>query len=135
MEKTVQMKLGSQILMASNQTHAKESVDESFYSIAMFKVWYIPDYFILVNKNRLNTLFLSQRIPFPPNKGEKIRTFHQIKFLRNNNHRIFLCSPYISEDELIHFKHFTQQYGVQTNWCKLGHKYLRYLSLLDFLWF
>ncbi len=76
----------------------------------------------------MNTLFLAQRVPYPPNKGEKIRTFHQIEYLLNENHRIFLCSPYTSEDELEFFEKFTQKYGVQSKNCKLGNKYLRYLS-------
>jgi len=76
----------------------------------------------------LKILFLSQRVPYPPNKGEKIRTFHQIKYLLNNKHDIFLCSPYVLEDELIHFKSFTQKYGVHSEQSKLGHIYLRHLS-------
>jgi len=30
---------------------------------------------------RKNILFLTHRVPFPPNKGDKIRTFHQIEYL------------------------------------------------------
>jgi sugar transferase (PEP-CTERM/EpsH1 system associated) len=36
-----------------------------------------------------NLLFLSQRIPFPPDKGDKIRSWHILKHLRRT-HRIFL---------------------------------------------
>jgi len=76
----------------------------------------------------VKTLYLSQRIPYPPNKGEKIRTFHQIKYLLENDHDIFLCCPYTSDDELELFKQFTDQYGVHTQQCKLGSKVLRYFS-------
>jgi sugar transferase (PEP-CTERM/EpsH1 system associated) len=38
-------------------------------------------------------LFLSHRIPYPPNKGEKIRTFNQIKFLAELGHDIHVISP------------------------------------------
>lgn len=76
----------------------------------------------------MKTLYLSQRIPYPPNKGEKIRTFHQIKYLLENDHDIFLCCPYASDDELNFFEQFTDQYGVQTQQRKLGPSYYRYLS-------
>ena len=76
----------------------------------------------------MKTLYLSQRIPYPPNKGEKIRTFHQIKYLLDHDHDIFLCCPYTSDDELELFKQFTDQYGVFTQQCKLGSTFFRYLS-------
>ncbi len=80
------------------------------------------------HKTQLKTLYLSQRVPFPPNKGEKIRTFHQIKYLLENDHEIFLCCPYISDDELELFRQFTDQYGVHTQQYKLDSKILRYFS-------
>lgn len=36
-------------------------------------------------------LYLSHRIPYPPDKGEKIRTFHQVKHL-SKKHTIHLCT-------------------------------------------
>lgn len=39
----------------------------------------------------LNILFLSHRVPFPPNKGEKIRSFHELRYL-SGNHKIHLLS-------------------------------------------
>ncbi|CAG0975863.1 polysaccharide biosynthesis protein PslH [Anaerolineales bacterium] len=40
----------------------------------------------------MNILFLSHRIPYPPNKGDKIRSFHEIKYLarEHNLHLAFL---------------------------------------------
>ncbi len=38
----------------------------------------------------MNILFLCHRIPYPPNKGDKIRSFHEIKYLSKNN-RIYLA--------------------------------------------
>jgi len=77
---------------------------------------------------QLKTLYISQRIPYPPNKGEKLRSFYQIKYLLENNHNIFLCCPYTTDDELELFKQFTDQYGVSTQQCKLGPKLLRHFS-------
>jgi sugar transferase, PEP-CTERM/EpsH1 system associated len=37
----------------------------------------------------MNILFLAHRIPYPPNKGDKIRSFNEIKYLSKNNN-IFL---------------------------------------------
>ena len=37
----------------------------------------------------MNVLFLVHRIPFPPNKGDKIRSFHILKYLAER-HRVFL---------------------------------------------
>ena len=37
----------------------------------------------------MKILFLSQRVPYPPNKGDKLRSFNQIKFL-SQKHRIDL---------------------------------------------
>lgn len=39
----------------------------------------------------MNILFISHRIPYPPNKGDKIRSFNQIKYL-SRFHRIFLAT-------------------------------------------
>ena len=36
-----------------------------------------------------NVLFLTHRIPYPPNKGDKVRTYHLLKFL-SARHRVFL---------------------------------------------
>ena len=36
-----------------------------------------------------NLLYLAHRIPFPPNKGDKIRSYHTLKYLARS-HRIFL---------------------------------------------
>jgi hypothetical protein len=39
----------------------------------------------------VNLLYLAHRLPYPPNKGEKIRSFHQIRHLARR-HTIHLCS-------------------------------------------
>jgi sugar transferase (PEP-CTERM/EpsH1 system associated) len=59
----------------------------------------------------VNILLLSHRVPFPPNKGEKIRTFHQLKHLRELGHHIHLFSPYEDKTELAHFN------ALRESWC------------------
>jgi sugar transferase (PEP-CTERM/EpsH1 system associated) len=38
----------------------------------------------------VNILFISHRIPYPPNKGDKIRSFHEIKYL-SKMHTLYLA--------------------------------------------
>ncbi|MDF1554870.1 MAG: TIGR03087 family PEP-CTERM/XrtA system glycosyltransferase [Deferrisomatales bacterium] len=37
-------------------------------------------------------LFLAHRIPYPPDKGDKIRSFHELRHLAENGWRIHLCT-------------------------------------------
>lgn len=46
-------------------------------------------------------LFLSQRIPYPPDKGDKIRSFHILKRL-TARHRVHLGCFVDNEDDLVH---------------------------------
>ena len=39
----------------------------------------------------MNILYLAHRIPYPPNKGDKIRSFNEIKFLSRNHHVDLVC--------------------------------------------
>ena len=47
----------------------------------------------------MNILYLAHRIPYPPNKGEKIRAFHQIQYL-SKRHTIHLCTFVDDPDDL-----------------------------------
>ena len=76
----------------------------------------------------MNILFLSHRVPFPPNKGEKIRTFHQVKHLLEQGHTVSVLAPYEKDQELAYFTALTQQFGVKAQGVKLGNKWLRMLS-------
>jgi glycosyltransferase involved in cell wall biosynthesis len=46
----------------------------------------------------MNILFLSHRIPFPPNKGDKIRSFNELLFLAKK-HKIYLGTTLDDETE------------------------------------
>jgi len=39
----------------------------------------------------MNILYLAHRIPYPPNKGEKIRAFHQLRHLSNHHTVHLIC--------------------------------------------
>jgi len=47
----------------------------------------------------MKILYLAHRIPYPPNKGDKIRTFNQIKFLSQQND-VFLATLCDNRDDL-----------------------------------
>jgi sugar transferase (PEP-CTERM/EpsH1 system associated) len=47
----------------------------------------------------MNILYIAHRIPYPPNKGEKIRAFHQIRFL-SRNHRVHLACMVDDREDL-----------------------------------
>lgn len=51
----------------------------------------------------MKILYIAHRIPYPPNKGEKIRTFHQIRHL-SQNHVIHLVCLVDEPADLVHVK-------------------------------
>ena len=73
----------------------------------------------------MNILIISQRCPFPPNKGEKIRTFHHLKYLNEQGHKIFLATPYEDDSELPFFTTLSERYCQQISYSKLPHKIFR----------
>lgn len=72
---------------------------------------------------------LSHRVPFPPNKGEKIRTFHQLKYLSELGHQIHLFSPYEESTELAHFNSLQgSSLCTSVEAAPLKHKFIRLLT-------
>ena len=49
----------------------------------------------------MKILYLAHRIPFPPNKGDKIRSFHQIRYLARN-HDVHLACLIDDKQDLAH---------------------------------
>jgi sugar transferase (PEP-CTERM/EpsH1 system associated) len=73
----------------------------------------------------VNILLLSHRVPFPPNKGEKIRTFYQLKCLSELGHQIHLFSPYEDKADLAHFNTLGEILCTTVKAAPLKHKALR----------
>jgi sugar transferase (PEP-CTERM/EpsH1 system associated) len=46
----------------------------------------------------MNILFLSQRVPYPPNKGDKLRSFNEIKYLSRKHQVSLVCLSDNHED-------------------------------------
>lgn len=75
----------------------------------------------------MNILFIAQRIPYPANKGEKIRSFNQIKFLADMGHNIHVISPIENETEVEYCEQLAQFKNIHCEFKKLPAKSLRLL--------
>lgn len=76
----------------------------------------------------LKILIISHRIPFPPNKGEKIRTFNQIRFLVGRGHDVVILSPCEDELEIGYASELEKTLGVKTLVFRLSNKWLRLVT-------
>ena len=56
----------------------------------------------------MNILYLAHRIPYPPNKGDKIRSFNEIKYLAVNNTVDLICLADDPDD--LQYKEALQKY-------------------------
>ena len=75
----------------------------------------------------MKILFLSHRLPFPANKGEKIRTFNQLKLLMEEGHKVTVFAPIDDDSDLQSGQALTDQYGIQVELFGVKGKILRYL--------
>jgi sugar transferase (PEP-CTERM/EpsH1 system associated) len=75
----------------------------------------------------MNIIVISHRIPYPANKGEKIRTFHQLKYLKEQGHNVSILAPYEVDSELEYFATLEKKYAIPTEGVKLGNKMVRLL--------
>ena len=72
----------------------------------------------------MKILYLAHRIPYPPNKGDKIRTFNEIKYLSANHTVDLICLADDPED--LQYKEALQKYcrkvfvrHISTRWSKI----------------
>jgi sugar transferase (PEP-CTERM/EpsH1 system associated) len=59
----------------------------------------------------MRILYLCQRIPYPPNKGEKLRSFHQIAHLLAQGHQVDVFAP-LADNTEASYVHGLEQQGV-----------------------
>jgi sugar transferase (PEP-CTERM/EpsH1 system associated) len=76
----------------------------------------------------MKILIIAQRCPYPPNKGEKIRTYHQLKFFNECGHDVILASPYEHDSEQIHFNELKKHHCFEVLSEKLPAKPIRLVS-------
>ncbi|MDT0582627.1 TIGR03087 family PEP-CTERM/XrtA system glycosyltransferase [Brumicola blandensis] len=78
----------------------------------------------------MKVLVISHRIPFPPNKGEKLRTFHQLEHLTQVGHEISLLAPLHTDEDEEHAKGLAQTLKCKVTPLNLGNKIIRFLKAL-----
>jgi sugar transferase (PEP-CTERM/EpsH1 system associated) len=79
----------------------------------------------------LKILFLSHRVPYPPNKGDKIRSFHEIRHF-SKKHEIHLLAFCDDPDELV-FDQPLKKYCSDVTLIPLNCRRQRILSILSML--
>src|SRR5262249_49463435 len=76
----------------------------------------------------MNILYLANRIPYPPNKGEKIRSFHQIRHL-SREHTVHLACLIDAREDLAHV-HTLEKYCASVDAVYRGKIATRFLAAL-----
>lgn len=78
----------------------------------------------------MRILFITQRVPYPPNKGEKLRTFHQIEYLLAQGHQITVASPIADEQESRYASEMANTLGVEVLSASLRHSLIGFSHAL-----
>ena len=73
---------------------------------------------------------LAQRVPYPPNKGEKLRTYYQIKRLRELGHDIQVLSFSETPEDTNNARELAKDLGVHVEVVNLSSKIKRYIWAL-----
>ena len=76
----------------------------------------------------MNILFIAQRVPYPANKGEKIRSFNQIKYLADIGHNVHVISPIEDKNEVLYSEQLAEFDRITCDYQILPAKLLRLLS-------
>lgn len=75
-------------------------------------------------------LFITQRVPYPPNKGEKLRTYHQIKHLLDKGYGITVACPIADKQEADYAQALADKLSVAVISAPLRQTSVAYLSAL-----
>jgi len=73
---------------------------------------------------------VSHRVPFPPNKGEKLRTYHQLERLKQLGHSLSLISPSNGSEDEGYAAALAADLGIAVNTAQLNYKPLRFAKAL-----
>ncbi len=73
---------------------------------------------------------LAHRIPYPPNKGEKLRTFHQLEILTTLGHDICVIAPVESKQEETFGKQLSKCLNIDVKTAALSNKLIRLSTAL-----
>ena len=77
----------------------------------------------------MKVLFVCQRVPYPPNKGEKLRTYHQIDYLTQHGVDVEVLALAESQSDEQDCAALAQHVS-RAKCVRLPHKCLRYLTAL-----
>jgi len=78
----------------------------------------------------LKICVISQRVPYPPNKGEKLRTFHQVERLVALGHRVEVLSLIDSPLDKENALGLSKTLGIEVTTFALNHRWQRYFWAL-----
>ena len=73
-----------------------------------------------------NITVVSQRVPYPPNKGEKLRTYHQVEFLTQLGYHVDVLCLGESEQDHADANALREKLNISVTVYPLSHKVLRY---------
>ena len=73
-------------------------------------------------------LVLTHRVPFPPNKGEKLRTFHQIEELLKKGHDVSVLTPVEGDADIVNAKQLATHFNINVSYEKLPIRALRFFA-------
>ena len=76
----------------------------------------------------MNLLLLSHRVPYPANKGEKIRTFNQLSQLVNKGHKVTVVTPVEDEQSRTYVQQLSERLKIKVVHAPLGNRLLRILG-------
>lgn len=76
----------------------------------------------------MKIIYLSHRVPFPADKGEKIRTFHQLKYLLAQGFEITVFSPVNDNNEALFAEQLEQALPIRVVTARLDPTWLRKLK-------
>lgn len=76
----------------------------------------------------MNLLLLAHRVPYPANKGEKIRTFNNLAYLIRKGHTVTVFTPLENNQDHIYAKQLRERLNVKVVTTRLNHRYLRMLG-------
>ncbi|MDO6566314.1 TIGR03087 family PEP-CTERM/XrtA system glycosyltransferase [Alteromonas sp. 1_MG-2023] len=74
----------------------------------------------------LKICVVAQRVPFPPNKGEKLRTYHQIERLTQLGYQVEVLTLLESEKDKENVSALESHLNIRVTACKLASKARRY---------
>ena len=76
----------------------------------------------------MNILILSQRVPYPPNKGEKLRTYHQMEYILKKGHKIHVCTPAHNNNDVQYIKSLNHTMNTPVIFEIMGPSFLRLIK-------